>query len=186
MTSRAATGNGTPTESSEAPMRNRSSVATRWSLAQARTHPPAMAAPSIAATRGRGKANAATKARLERADEALDVVGPPSSTRRRSAPAEKTRPLPVSTTAERSPSSAEGLDERVEELDVEGVDLAVLEPEHRDVADLVDRDHAGEYGRRQSISSSARSSISTPSCHVPSGPRSYRRITPTDRNPTFV
>src|SRR5439155_4282332 len=29
------------------------------------------------------------------------------------------------------------------------------------------------------------SSISTPSCQVPSGPRSYRRITPTLRKPTF-
>ena len=38
----------------------------------------------------------------------------------------------------------------------------------------------------QSISSSASISMSRPSCPVPSGPRSYWRITPTGRNPTLM
>ena len=39
--------------------------------------------------------------------------------------------------------------------------------------------------RLSQASSSASRSINRPSCHVPSAPRSYRRMTPTRRKPTF-
>ena len=45
---------------------------------------------------------------------------------------------------------------------------------------------ANAPGADQSVSSPASSSISSPSCQDPSADRSYWRITPTGRKPTFA
>jgi hypothetical protein len=50
---------------------------------------------------------------------------------------------------------------------------------------VVDDVHRRSIADGQRTNSSARRSMSRLSCHVPSGPRSYCRITPTGRNPTF-
>jgi hypothetical protein len=90
MISIGATGNGTPTTSSVVPMGAGPSVVSRWSHAAAMMHPPAIAAPSIAATIGRGQVNTAMKVRCNAGISSATYAGPP---------AQNTRPLPVMTAA---------------------------------------------------------------------------------------
>ena len=114
-------------------------------------HPPAMAAPSTAATTGRGNPNRATNARcsdgISRAAYVPSAVDDPGQIdaggEHATVAGQDDGPHAVVETAERRR-------EGVEHLDVEGVDLAVLQPHHDDVVrHHFDRDHpATEPDRR--------------------------------------
>ena len=106
-------GKGTPTWISVRPMRPPPSATRRKSAHAASTAPPATAWPFTAATTGFGKAKSAAKPASKCRVKSAKPAASAAKTSKRSSPAEKKRPVPVSTSA-RVASPREAGEERLE------------------------------------------------------------------------